>query len=269
MFLKAFLLFFVLICVTNAGNDCMDGPSYWCKSDKNAKECGVQLFCNAMKGSQEKITFHPKEEKKVKKPVLDGPPVNVSFYYESLCPGCREVWKDQLYPTYQKLASSGIVNFFFVPYGNAQEQQSGNQWIFYCQHGAAECTGNLIESCAINYYPDEAIHIPFLHCLEYYGPTETNAKYCASLNKMDATKILTCSQDSLGNSLEHQMALKTEGLNPPHQYVPWLTLNGQHTSAIQNGLTSEMLQTVCNAFTGTKPAACNQAKDIPKCHKNF
>jgi len=260
-----FLIFFLgFVSLCYGENKCMFGPSYWCQDATTAKECGVSLFCKAMKTgkSTEKIQFHPKdisEKTTIKtKNTNDAAPVKVSFYYESLCPGCRGVWQQQLFPTYQALASSGIVEFEIVPYGNAQERQSGNKWQFYCQHGQAECYGNLIESCALHYYPEASQHIPFLHCLEYYGPTATNGKYCASLSNMTYSTIDTCVNGDLGNSLEHQMALKTEALNPPHQYVPWLNLNGQHTQAIQNGLSSNMLETVCNAYTGTKPAACSR-----------
>lgn len=260
--MKILLFFLGLVTLCYGGNKCMFGPSYWCKNASTAKECGVSLFCKAMNGGKaeanKKIQFHPKHEQKQQ---LDAPPVNVSFYYESLCPGCKEVWADQLFSTYTKLASSGIVNFEIVPFGNAQERQYGNKWYFTCQHGPTECTGNIIESCALHLYPDPANHMSFLHCLEYYGPTATNGQYCAGLAKMDYTTINACATGDLGNSLEHQMALKTNALNPPHQYVPWLTLNGVPSSA----LSDNMLATICNAYTGTKPAACGRTRTA--CYK--
>jgi interferon gamma-inducible protein 30 len=36
---------------------------------------------------------------------------------------------------------------------------------------------------------------------------------------------MQCFNGTLGNQLEHQMAVKTEALDPPHKYVPWIVLN--------------------------------------------
>jgi len=122
-------------------NECNKGPFYWCKDKETATRCGVVAFCNVIKS--DKIRFKGDTDK-AKKPLLDAKPVKVSFYYESLCPGCRQVWATQLYATYQKLASSGIVEFEIVPYGNAQEQRYGSSWYFTCQHGPNECLGKFI-----------------------------------------------------------------------------------------------------------------------------
>ena len=43
--------------------------------------------------------------------------VNLTLYYESLCPDCRDFILKQLYPVMQQVGS--IINLVLIPYGNA------------------------------------------------------------------------------------------------------------------------------------------------------
>ena len=53
------------------------------------------------------------------------------------------------------------------------------------------------------------------------------------------------------------MALATEKLNPPHQYVPWIVVNGAHSSSSENAIQNNMVNYVCSIYTGPeKIAAC-------------
>ena len=52
---------------------------------------------------------------------------------------------------------------------------------------------------------------------------------CAVEEKIDnIADILKCSNSSVGNVMEHEMAEKTAQLNPPHKGVPWIVINGVH-----------------------------------------
>lgn len=180
--------------------------------------------------------------------------VHFAVYYESLCPDCKQFFMYQIFPTFSKIGE--IMDVTLVPYGNAQEHKYGDKWVFYCQHGSAECTGNMIQACAISITQDPKVYIPFVHCHLYYGPSEVNAKYCTSLHNIDYSHIQTCFRSSQGNALMHAMALQTTALNPPHQYVPWVTLNGKHTSEIQARAQTNLLQLVCDTYPGPKPNGC-------------
>lgn len=263
MLLRALLTFTVTMGVALASghtNPCDQGSGYWCRSYESAVQCGMVAWCKLNKLEHEAHQETANVDNKDEEVQLDAAPVEVTLYFESYCPGCKSWLQNTAYPAYQRMASSGILKLNLVPYGNAQERPYGSSYTFYCQHGAAECYGNKIESCAIHYMGDQSAWFPFIHCLEYYGPTDTNAQYCASLQKFDYTPIRTCANGEEGTQLEHQMALKTNALNPRHAYVPWLTMNGYHTDAIQNGLQSNMIAYVCATYTGTKPAVCNQVE---------
>ena len=70
----------------------------------------------------------------------DTEPVKVELYYESLCPGCRNFINTMLFPTFDKLRDTGVMEVELVPYGNAhQSQNPDGTWSFTCQHDAPEC----------------------------------------------------------------------------------------------------------------------------------
>ena len=52
---------------------------------------------------------------------------------------------------------------------------------------------------------------------------------CAQSQGIDYAPIKTCANGKMGNALEHEMAEVTDALNPPHRYVPWVTLNDAST----------------------------------------
>lgn len=182
--------------------------------------------------------------------------VNFTLYMESLCPDCVDFFRDQLSPAFDAVGS--IMNLFVVPYGKATQQQHGDRWHFECQHGKKECYWNVIETCAIHFHPSSTVYFPFIKCIEsstallpYIAPL------CAMFQGLDYYQIQSCAGSRLGNSLEHQMGLKTEALNPPLDVVPWVTLNGVHTDEIQAQALTNLTKLIYDTYLGTrKPPAC-------------
>ena len=199
-----------------------------------------------------------------------APRVEIALYYESYCGGCRDFIRGQLYPTFQKVGQ--IMDVTLVPYGNAQESPDGSEWRYTCQHGPQECVGNLIETCVISILQNVTVYFPFIHCVEVNierGDPRSVAKQCASQLGIDFTAIDKCQDGPQGNSLEHEMAKKTNALNPRHYYVPWVTLNGKHTEDIQDKATFDLLGLVCSTYQGTKPSACRENESVhSRCYKS-
>lgn len=192
----------------------------------------------------------------------EAPKVAFTLYYESLCPDCQQFIGQQLYPTYLKI--SQIINLTLVPYGNAEEFRRGDKWVFECQHGPLECEGNLIETCALSILNNISVSLPFIHCFEEstersaYPQPFAIAEKCATILKIGYADIKECAKGPKGMKLEHEMALKTNALEPPHKYVPWVTINGKHTEKINQRAQRNLLGLVCDYYTGTKPKECEQ-----------
>ncbi len=77
---------------------------------------------------------------------------------------------------------------------------------------------------------------------------KTVATKCAAKAQIDFDKIDLCSQGKIGNLLQHAYAVQTESLQPPHQYVPWVTVNGIHTEEIERDAEKDLVQLICKTY---------------------
>lgn len=161
------------------------------------------------------------------------------------------------------------MNLTLYPFGNAREHTTPDgSYSFICQHGQDECTGNMVEACAMKYHPKTEDHLPFILCLENgeNSPARDGQKCAKAQGWSDWTDINTCVNGKEGVALMHAIAQKTGALQPPHTYVPWPVLNGSPLDPDSSDLT----QAVCKAYKGSSsPAACKAlyAKST-KCMKN-
>ncbi|KAH3798851.1 gamma-interferon-inducible lysosomal thiol reductase-like isoform X1 [Dreissena polymorpha] len=244
----------MVLCMAGLEAKCDLPPSLWCSSGDVAKQCGVYDQC------RDTLRRDP-----------NAGPVNLTLYMESLCPDCKNFFASQLYDTWVALGTS-VLNLTLVPYGNARETKDGDKWKFECQHGEQECIGNLIETCAIAIIKDINIYFPFINCIESKnGMPEKDAETCAAKNKIDLEPIIQCANGPMGNDLEHQMALKTDALNPPHQYVPWVTVNGVHTEAMEKEAEQSLVTLICDTYKGPTPKKCLQLAEqrrSSRCYTN-
>jgi len=166
------------------------------------------------------------------------------------------------------------------PYGNANEVKNADgTWRFSCQHGSAECAGNMYEACGIehnNKTMGDTHNTPmwwaYFDCLEKSGNagSATVAKNCASTGNLDWNTISTCAgsdptagSPTDGNPLMHNIALWTNALNPPHQWTPWVVMDGKPLTQAQ--LDIPLINLVCNEYAakgGTLPSGCKQLNSL-------
>lgn len=76
----------------------------------------------------------------------------------------------------------------------------------------------------------------------------TSALKCAKQFNISMGQVDKCMTSRLGNDLEHAMAVKTESLDPPHKYVPWVTLNGVHTEDIEKQAETDLVGLICQTY---------------------
>nr|AEB65934.1 interferon-gamma-inducible-lysosomal thiol reductase [Takifugu obscurus] len=217
---------------------CSYPPFKWCSSLTTAIQCGVLKECLLSNFTKS----HQKADK-----------VDVVVYYESMCPACRGYMSLMIFPTWVML--SDIMSLTVVPYGNAEETYDGHKYIFECQHGEEECLGNMIQTCLLNLTKSA---FPVIFCMESSTDAIKSAKACVEIYtpELDWDTIMKCVNGDLGNQLMHQNALKTKALQPPHQYVPWVTINGVHTEELQEKAMTSLFTLVCSMYKGTKSPAC-------------
>lgn len=198
-----------------------------------------------------------------------APQVNVTLYSESLCPDCLHfilgawwtVW-NTAGVGYGKTVGdgAGIIAWNNVVWGNAR--LSPDNKTVTCQHGTEECTYNTLEACTIKHYPSAAQWLPVLKCMESAIDDGTIsakvARKCAEAQQMDWSTLDDCWTGSEGHELDVAASVATGALNPPHTFVPWVTLSSVPGTGTfcSNSNCDTFLTAVCAAYQGNKPSAC-------------
>lgn len=100
---------------------------------------------------------------------------------------------------------------------------------------------------------------PFVSCVEDAArsgaPTLNVSTACAAQTGLDAEAIAGCYSGSRGTQLQLTAYYETMRLQPPHQWVPWVVVNGQPIYDDVENLATY----VCVAYGNQpdKPAACS------------
>ncbi|CAH9074047.1 unnamed protein product [Cuscuta epithymum] len=172
--------------------------------------------------------------------------VSLDLYYESLCPYCSNFIVNYLVNIFEN-GIIDIVDLTLVPWGNAKLH--GNNDTFTCQHGADECLLNTVEACAIDAWPDVKEHFPFIYCVEslVYNGNYSQWETCYDKLVKDPKSVSDCYALGRGKELELSYAVETNALVPPHQYVPWVVVDGQPLYEDYENF----LSYICKAYKGS------------------
>jgi interferon gamma-inducible protein 30 len=81
-----------------------------------------------------------------------------------------------------------------------------------------------------------------------FGDVDTVARQCAANTSIDFEKVANCTNSRVGNELQHVYAVQTESVKPTVAFVPWVTLNGNHTDDIQNMAETDLIGLLCKTY---------------------
>jgi interferon gamma-inducible protein 30 len=209
-------------------------PALFCSCEKIQTKCGTSKLCeNYKKSSWNK-------------------PVQITLFYEGLCPGCQRFIETNLLKA--SVSFKNYINIELVPYGNAKRLPDGT---IICQHGEDECKINKYESCAIHFMQDP---LPFIFCMEKLLAAgtvlEKAARKCyAAIHTIPHIydQIIHCYNSALGNTLQVKAAERTESAWPDkHEYVPWILINNASLLS-QQYMQNNLNTLICQSYVGDEP----------------
>ena len=170
----------------------------------------------------------------------------ITVYVESLCPGCNQLESTVISDFYDFANNSQLGELEVIYYGNAKEIQEASGFTYKCQHGEAECVGNIKESCVQRHLELKKSH-KILSCI---SKTMYDSGMTADFTRVfddcvgDATDLSTINScvANEASQIQHENAANTG----THKYVPWIILDGVHTDEIQNQISNNMVGYLCN-----------------------
>jgi interferon, gamma-inducible protein 30 len=85
-------------------------------------------------------------------------------------------------------------------------------------------------------------------CVEASDDPIDSVQKCAEANSIDYTEAMSCAKGDRGVDLIQALGKETSELQPPHQFVPWITINGQ--PQIDPPEAPGLIAAICKAYNG-------------------
>lgn len=200
----------------------------------------------------------------------------LEIHYETLCPYCssligeslQTIWKDEEFRERVDISMFPAGNVNAIPTSQVSEGykffheevvEKELGYVFQCQHGEQECLGNMVQACVMKVKSEPHDHLPILFCMES-GAAEGDsiekvAFSCMKEADVDVDEVLHCTQTAAANDMMYFIANYSNSLTPQRQYVPWVTIDGEHFEDADGG---DLLGPLCRSLGPPLPAACKE-----------
>ncbi|VDK45184.1 unnamed protein product [Anisakis simplex] len=178
--------------------------------------------------------------------------LNASFYIESRCPDTTRFIRYQLGPAWEKLGSSNHITWNIIVFGKAKCTPKGDHdFSCICQHGTTECELNQLMNCVIKRLHDINLYFPVIYCIQNRRNLKDAQQHCIEGQLESAASIMACASGAEGRGLLADAGAQTSQLQPPLNFVPWITINGfRSVNSVYN-----LFQELCNQLI-PQPDVC-------------
>ncbi|XP_039300646.1 gamma-interferon-inducible lysosomal thiol reductase [Nilaparvata lugens] len=185
-------------------------------------------------------------------PVVTRQKVNMTVFYEALCPYSINFFRDQL-PVVWPLFED-YLNIELVPYGFAEQSYENDTWYFSCQHGSQECTYNMYHACVLDKLPIvKAVNI--IGCLMANEQEQLFFRKCTRKTQETKADIKQCSKGEEGRHLMSGYGNRTRDFQPEIKMMPSIVFNGVYNQTLRDDAVRDLKQVICN-FLNPKPLEC-------------
>ncbi|KAM3962030.1 gamma-interferon-inducible lysosomal thiol reductase [Aphomia sociella] len=178
--------------------------------------------------------------------------VYLSVYYESKCPDSRSFILQQLQPAMKLLHKYILLNL--IPFGKARSINNGEGG-FECQHGPAECLGNIVQQCALDQMVDrtDLEKTTYVACEMKSVAGAQGSLECVERANLSPDLVNECLSSGKGTSLQLRSEYLTRIILP--KFVPTVTIDGMFRQEIQDSSLEDLIGTLCSILKDTKECA--------------
>ncbi|CAH2090288.1 unnamed protein product [Euphydryas editha] len=176
----------------------------------------------------------------------------LSVYYESNCPDSKSFILKQLQPAYHLLHE--YVKLRFVPFGKSRSINYGDDG-FECQHGSAECLGNMVQDCALHQMKAESDKnkLAYVACEMHSEAGSQGRLDCVEKSNLSSEQVEQCVTSGQGTILQLESEYFTSLVKP--KFVPTITINREFNQEMQDYAQVDLIGTLCSILTDSQPCA--------------